>query len=471
MLDLIIIGAGPAGITAAYEAKKQNLDYLVIEKGLIGHTVYNYPVGLTVFSTVNELEIEPGGLDPARKKPTREELLSYYVRFVLDNELNVRTEETVEAVERRSSSVSSVAGSSPVDEGSLRKTGGTTENTRDIVEAVERIPSSVHSVSSVVSSSPADEGSPRQTEGTTENTQDIVEAVERIPSSVSSVVSSSPADEGSLRQTDGTTENTENTENGTTEDTERKERAEITEANDNTKGSELAENFGSFIVRTTKGEFIAHNVLFAIGAMDFPRTLGVPGEDLPKVYDHFRETYPWVRKRALIVGGGNSAGEAALFLAEAGADTTLAIFRSDWENVDPKQGCIKYWVKQPLEKELKKRCLKLFFLGKVLEVTDDSVILENEEGGREVLPNDVVFVLIGSDADLTMLKSLGVETVTGGKHGEVPVYDETTFETNVPGVYVAGHFTLQRHIKGAIDAAKALVPGIAAKMKGRPAGK
>ena len=82
MLDLLIIGAGPAGITAAYEAKKHKLDYLVIEKGLIGNTVYHYPVGLTVFSTTNELEIEPGGLNPAREKPTREELLSYYVRFV-----------------------------------------------------------------------------------------------------------------------------------------------------------------------------------------------------------------------------------------------------------------------------------------------------------------------------------------------------------------------------------------------------
>lgn len=95
MLDLLIIGAGPAGIMAACEAKKAGLDYVVIEKGLIGNTIYNYPVGLTVFSTTNELEFEPGGLNPAREKPTREELLSYYVRFVLDNELNVRTEETV----------------------------------------------------------------------------------------------------------------------------------------------------------------------------------------------------------------------------------------------------------------------------------------------------------------------------------------------------------------------------------------
>src|SRR3954465_1982134 len=100
MFDLIIIGAGPAGITAAYEAKQNGLSHLVIEKGLIGNTVYSYPVGLTVFSTTNELEFNEGELKPAREKPTREELLSYYVRFVLDNELNVHTEEKVKLVEK-----------------------------------------------------------------------------------------------------------------------------------------------------------------------------------------------------------------------------------------------------------------------------------------------------------------------------------------------------------------------------------
>jgi len=328
MLDLIIIGAGPAGISAAYEAKKAGLDYLVIEKGLIGNTVYNYPVGLTVFSTTNELEFEPGDLKPARQKPTREELLSYYVRFVLDNELQIVTETKVLAV-----------GKTGIDN-----------------------PANPHEV--------------------------------------------------------------------------------------------------GFRVITDKGVYDGKNVLFAVGAMDYPRKLGVPGEDLPKVHDHFRETYPWVKKHALIIGGGNSAGEAALFLAQEGAETTLAIFREDWENADPKQGCIKYWVKQPLEEELKEHCLKLFFLGKVVEIRETEVELESENGNRVTMQNDVVFVLIGADADLTMLKDLGVETGQG-KYGEVPVYDPETFETNVAGVYVAGHFTNHRHIKGAIDAAKVLVPRIA----------
>lgn len=338
MFDLIIIGAGPAGISAAYEAKQHGLSYVVIEKGLIGNTIYNYPVGLTVFSTINELEINEGELKPAREKPTREELLSYYVRFVLEHDLNIQTEETV--LEVRSS-------------------------------------------------------------------------------------------ESGWRD-------------------------------------EESEMDSKFEVITDKDKYHSSNVLIAIGSMDYPRKLNVKGEEFPKVYDHFRETYPWVKKRALIVGGGNSAGEAALFLAQEGADTTLAIFRGDWENNDPKQGCIKYWVKQPLENELKENCLKLFFLGKVIEIREGEIELESEIGERVVLPNDVVFVLIGSDADLTMLKNLGVET-TQGKGGEVPVYDPETFETNVRGIYVAGHFTNQRHIKGAIDAPKVLIPLLKKKLTAKNA--
>jgi thioredoxin reductase (NADPH) len=342
MFDLIVIGAGPAGISAAYEAKKAGLDYVVIEKGLIGNTVYSYPVGLTVFSTTNELEFEPGDLKPAREKPTREELLSYYVRFVLDKELNIQTEETVTGVK-----------SSPPYEGGV---------------AVPAL-----------------------------------------------------------------------------------------------KGADGAVPSPHFTVTTDKAEYQTKNVLFAMGAMDYPRKLNVKGEDLPKVRDHFRETYPWVKKHALIIGGGNSAGEAALFLAQEGAETTLAIFREDWENNDPKQGCIKYWVKQPLEEELKEHCLKLFFLGKVIEIREKEVELENEKGDRIVMENDVVFVLIGADADLTMLKNLGVATEPS-KYGEVPVYDPETFETNVSGIYVAGHFTNHRHIKPAIEAPRAIIPKIKAEL-------
>ena len=371
MLDLLIIGAGPAGISAAYEAKKAGLDYVVIEKGLIANTIYNYPVGLTVFSTTNELEFETGDLKPAREKPTREELLSYYVRFVLDKELNIHTQETVKVV----------TNSSPPYEGGV----------------------AAASADGVVLLSSVDDGVEQ-------------DSTKNHPVPIKNI------------------------------------------------GPPLLRKEGSFLVTTDKAEYQSKSILFAIGAMDYPRKLNVPGEDLPHVFDHFRETYPWVKKKALIVGGGNSAGEAALFLAQEGCETTLAIFREQWNNTDPKQGCIKYWVKEPLEKELQEHCLNLFFLGKVIEIRDRSVELESENGESVVLENDVVFVLIGSDADLTLLKNLGVET-ENGKYGEVPVYDAESFETNVAGVYVAGHFTNQRHIKAAIDAGKTVVAALTKKTR------
>jgi len=324
MFDLIIIGAGPAGISAAYEAQKIGLNYLVLEKNLIGNTIYNYPIGLAVFSTVNELELEPNTLFPAREKPTREELLSYYTRFVLEKNLTVQWEEEVKSVEK------------------------------------------------------------------------------------------------------------------------------------------IGENH--FKINTEKAEYETKTVLFAIGAMQYPRHLGVKGEDLPKVHHLFRETYPYVKKHALVVGGGNSAGEAALFLAQEGAFATLATFRKDWEETDPKQGCIKHWVKEPLEQQLEKNCLDVFFLNRVVEIREKDIVLEEENGDIEILPNDAVFILIGSDADLTMLENLGVK-LKDSKYGVVPVYDEETFETNVAGVYVVGHFTEARHISGAIEVPKKIIPKLAAKFE------
>src|SRR5829696_1029358 len=99
-LDLLIIGAGPAGLSAADAAAREGLSYLCVEKGLIADTVYHYPVGLTVFSTTNELELREGELRPCREKPTREELLSHYVRFALTENLRINTEEEATSVER-----------------------------------------------------------------------------------------------------------------------------------------------------------------------------------------------------------------------------------------------------------------------------------------------------------------------------------------------------------------------------------
>jgi len=208
----------------------------------------------------------------------------------------------------------------------------------------------------------------------------------------------------------------------------------------------------------------ARTILFAIGAMEYPRRLNIPGEDLPKVHHRFVDPYAYVRKEALVVGGGNSAAEAALFLSEEGARTTMAIWREDWENRDPKAGAMKHWVRSPLEREIDEGRLRVILYKQIDEITPDSVRLTTEDGESKTIPNDVVFVLIGADADLTMLKKLGVKTEPG-KLTEVPVYNPETFETNVAGIYVAGHFTHARHIKAAIDVPRKIVPLLAQNLR------
>ena len=323
-LDLLIIGAGPAGLSAADAAAREGLTYLVVEKGLIADTVYHYPVGLTVFSTVNELELRENTLHPCREKPTREELLSYYVRFALDNDLSIKTEEEVTRVERL------------------------------------------------------------DPEG--------------------------------------------------------------------------------FRVSTARAVYEAARLLACTGAMAHPRRLNVRGEDLPKVHHRFVEPFPYVRKDVLVVGGGNSAAEAALFLSEGGARATFAIWRSDWENRDPKLGCIKHWVRGPLEREIERGRLRLFPFTEINEIDARHVHLKDEHGAPHTLPNDAVFILIGADADHTLLRQVGVNIVRDGL-AEVPAYDPDTFETNVPGLHVAGHFTHHRHIKEAIAIPRRIVPLIAQSLR------
>jgi thioredoxin reductase (NADPH) len=87
-----------------------------------------------------------------------------------------------------------------------------------------------------------------------------------------------------------------------------------------------------------------------------------------------------------------------------------------------------------------------------------------EDDAIVTLPNDVVFVLIGSDPDLSLLRDAGVDLIQTGLT-ERPIYNEETFETNVPGIYVAGHFTHARHIKEAIAVPRRIIPLIAQSLR------
>jgi bacillithiol disulfide reductase len=172
----------------------------------------------------------------------------------------------------------------------------------------------------------------------------------------------------------------------------------------------------------------ARTVVIATGAYDVPNLIHVPGEDLPHVSHYYTGPHPHFRKRVVIVGGKNSAAEAALDLYRAGAQVTMVHRR-------PALGeSIKYWVKPDIENRIKEASIAALFDTTVIEIRPTNVLVERQ-GIREELPADAVFLLTGYSSDNTLLRNAGVDIdpATCG-----PVFDGKTFETNVDGLYVAG---------------------------------
>ena len=169
------------------------------------------------------------------------------------------------------------------------------------------------------------------------------------------------------------------------------------------------------------------SVVLAIGYYDHPNTLNVPGEDLPQVSHYYGDPHPYYRQRVVIVGGGNSASEAALDLFRAGAHVTLV---HRWAAL---KSTIKYWVKPDIENRIAEGSIAARFNTCVSEIRPTSVVVRGP-AGLEELPADAVFLLTGYHADWNLLASAGVTLDSRG----VPAYDPDTFETNVPGLFVAG---------------------------------
>jgi bacillithiol disulfide reductase len=289
--DVIVVGAGPAGLATAIAATRNDLDCQIIEKGALVNSLLHYPTEMVFFTTPELMEI--GGLPfvSPYDKPTRLEALRYYRRVTDVFKLDILFDEAVLAVAR-----------------------------------------DVHFVVDTLST------------------------------------------------------------------------------------------------RGVRRSFHARFVVIASGAYDFANMLGVPGEDLPHVSHYYTQPHPYFRKRVVVVGGKNSAAEAALDLFRAGAHVTLVHRRAALG-----EG-IKYWVKPDIENRIREGSIAARFETQVIEIRPTSVLVTSK-GERDEIPADAVFLLTGYGADTTLMRNAGVEL-----HPETcgPVHDPLTFETNVPGLYVAG---------------------------------
>jgi thioredoxin reductase (NADPH) len=169
----------------------------------------------------------------------------------------------------------------------------------------------------------------------------------------------------------------------------------------------------------------ARNVVLSMGYYGAPVMLNIPGEDLPHVSHFYKEAHPYYRQRVVIVGGKNSAAEAALEIHRAGGHVTIVHRGAAFGD------SIKYWVKPDIENRVKEGSIAAHFDANLVEIRPTEVVLDS----GQTLPAEAVLLLTGYRADPDFMRRAGVEIDSETLE---PKYSAETYETNVPGLFVAG---------------------------------
>jgi putative YpdA family bacillithiol system oxidoreductase len=180
---------------------------------------------------------------------------------------------------------------------------------------------------------------------------------------------------------------------------------------------------GVFTVITAKSQYRAHAVILALGKSGSPRKLGVKGEDLPKVMYRLIEADHYVNKRILVVGGGDSAIEAAMGLGhQVGNQVTLSYRKEAFSRIKERNA-------QRIQESIRKGKVKVVFNSNPVEFREKSVVLD-VNGKQEEIPNDYVWIFAGGEPPTAFLKKIGVGfgaqdlTLTGAQ--EVKAAKEAT---------------------------------------------
>ena len=319
IFDVIIVGGGPIGLACGVEAQKHDLDYLILEKGALTNSIYNYPINMRFFSTSDRLEMAGIPFMSVENKPTRTEALEYYRRIFFHFKLNVNLYEGVEKLER-------------------------------------------------------------------------------------------PGDH--------------------------------------------------FQITTSKGIYQTRKIVLATGFYDLPNLMNVPGEELPKVMHYYKEPWPFIGQKILVVGGANSAVDAALETWRKGAEVSMVLLGDE---VDDN---VKYWVRPDIMNRIKEGSIRAFTRSKVKEIKEKEVTISTPEGDVTIA-NDFVLAMTGYKPNFALLDQLGVELSLDDKRQ--PCYDQANQESNVSGVCLAGVVcgglkTREFFIENSIVHAESIMADIAKKL-------
>jgi bacillithiol disulfide reductase len=288
LLDVIVVGAGPAGLAAGIQAHKYGMQYLILEKGGITNSILHFPMQMIFFTTPELLEIGGVPLVSEREKPSRNEALKYYRKVTGMYPLNVRQYEEVLQI------------------------------------------------------------------------------------------------------------------------------------------SQLRPH--TFRIDTVNASYEAGNVVISTGYYDNPNFMGIPGEDLPHVSHYFSEAHPFYDCDVVVIGGKNSAAEAALDLFRGGARVSLVHRGAAMGQT------VKYWVRPDIENRFKNGEITPYFNSNVIEITARHVKIAQNGDVREI-PAQQVFAMTGFHCSTKFYDQLGVRYDPNTLRAE---HNPETFETNVPGIYLAG---------------------------------
>jgi thioredoxin reductase (NADPH) len=290
--DVLVVGAGPTGLACAIEAHKAGFKSLILDKGCLVNSIFNYPTNMVFFTTPELLEIGDIPFTTALMKPTRQEALEYYRRVAEHYELHICQYQWVKTITG--------------EDGDFR------------VTATDR--------------------------------------------------------QGHIH------------------------------------------------------DYCARKIIVATGYYDLPNQIGIPGEERSKVFHYYREPHPYFDNDVVVIGGKNSAAEAALDLWRHGARVSL-VHRG--AQMHPH---VKYWVRPDIENRIKAGEITAYFNSTVREIGPDYLVVDTPTGSQR-LKNDFVFALTGYHPDYDFLTSIGIE-LSGEQYR--PFCDPESLESNIPGVYVAG---------------------------------
>ena len=184
-----------------------------------------------------------------------------------------------------------------------------------------------------------------------------------------------------------------------------------------------------YLTTTNKAVYHSKSIVLATGFYDIPNTLGIEGENLPKVTHYYKDPHFYAFQKVLVVGSNNSSVDVALETWRKGADVTMVIR-------EPEIGkSVKYWVRPDIENRIAEGSIKAYFNSEILKITEKAVFVKTPDAEISI-ENDWVLAMTGYKPNLPFLEKMGINLSLDQQRK--PEYNENTMETNLPNVFIAG---------------------------------